>query len=224
MKQDGRWGGLIAGAPALTTVQNRIIKTGLAAIGTAAITTSHGIRGGVASDNTDLPDAVLTAPNLAVGSTLNHTSGQMKLTKQYVGAMGIDHFDARLDQRSSRSLKHHFSSIPNAILEPYRKQILSKNEITQWIESHPEFVEANEKAAPNWVRRKAADNIHREKLAAHEEQQLRNKKSNPSRYRKLTLSQVNSVLFLLTLISTRRSRRELLTSKLESTSATYYGK
>ena len=52
----------------------------------------------------------------------------MKLTKQYVGAIGIDHFDARLDQPSNTSIKHHFSPIPSVILESYRKHILSKNE------------------------------------------------------------------------------------------------
>ena len=76
IKRDGRWGGLIIGAPALTGIQNRIIKDGLAAIGTAAITTSHGIRSGVLLT---IPTSLMMSSQLQIWqSVLRLTTTQAK--------------------------------------------------------------------------------------------------------------------------------------------------
>jgi hypothetical protein len=182
MQIERRWGTGLLPIAALNSAQNRGLKHGSALIGTSALTTSHGIRGGVASDNTDLPNGILKGPSLAVGWTLNHSEAFIskgKTFKHYVHAIGVDHFEARLNH-PSKSLKHHFSPMPNVTLEPYRKRKLSPTEITQWIDNHLEFVEANENVTPEWLRQKASDIIHQENMAAHDERQRRGPETNYS--------------------------------------------
>jgi hypothetical protein len=107
--------------------------------------------------------------------------------------MGVDHFEARLNH-PSESLKHHFSPLPKVVLEPYRRQKISPMEITEWIDDHPEFVEANKNVIPEWLRQKASDIIHHENLAAHDEQQRRGSRTNPPQDQDITGSHIHQEL------------------------------